>query len=94
MPINPSTTEGMPARTSTSGLRISFTLLWCDLSDINGGADAERQGDDHRKDGDDQRSADEREDAKQIFNWIPACGEKGLEGSSRSARAGLPASEK
>jgi len=46
-----------------------------DLANVNRGADAKGQGDHHREQGHDQRAADERQDAIQPFDRVPAGGE-------------------
>ena len=71
MPKKPRTTDGMPARTSISGFRISRAQFGRHLAHEHGRGHAQRQGDHDRHEGHQHRAEDERQGAELPERRVP-----------------------
>ena len=76
MPRNPSTTEGQSAEQFHQRLENFAHPARGDLGDVDGRSNPKGNGDQRRADRHDQRAGDQRQDAKIIFDGIPAGAEQ------------------
>ena len=88
MPKKPSTTEGIPARSSMTDFRISLIRPGRDLRDVDGGEHPEGHGDQGGEEGHDERADDQRPDpvVRRVVGGIPVAARRESPGRRRCGR--------